>query len=104
RVPIPQVCHESVAGPRLDIAARRGLSPMAGRDAEMAALADDWHKACAGAGGVALVAGEPGIGKSRLIWALQQHVAQSPDAFLLHLDCSPYFTNTAFYPIAQLLE
>ena len=49
-------------------------------------------------------AGEPGIGKSRLIWALQQHVAQSPDAFLIHLSCSPYFVNTAFYPIVQLLE
>jgi predicted ATPase len=50
------------------------------------------------------MAGEPGIGKSRLIWALQQHVAQSPDAFLIHLDCSPYFMNTAFYPVVQLLE
>ena len=53
---------------------------------------------------MALVAGEPGIGKSRLIWALQQHVAQSPDAFLIHLDCSPYFMNTAFYPVVQMLE
>ena len=50
------------------------------------------------------MAGEPGIGKSRLIWALQQHVAQSPDAFLIRLSCSPYFMNTAFYPAAQELE
>jgi predicted ATPase len=47
------------------------------------------------------VAGEPGIGKSRLIWALQQHVAQSPDAFLMHMSCSPYYVNTAFYPVVQ---
>ncbi len=50
------------------------------------------------------MAGEPGIGKSRLIWALQRHVAQSPDAFLIHLSCSPYFMNTAFYPIVQELK
>jgi predicted ATPase len=50
------------------------------------------------------VAGEPGIGKSRLIWALQQHVAQSPDAFLIRFSCSPYFMNTAFYPVVQQLE
>ena len=31
-------------------------------------------------------------------------MAQSPDAFLIHLDCSPYFMNTAFYPVVQNLE
>ena len=77
---------------------------MQGRDGELATLAGRWAQARAGQGGVALVAGEPGIGKSRLIWALQQHVAQSPDAYLVHLDCSPYFMNTAFYPVIQLLE
>ena len=101
---IYQVLHESGARTRLDVAARRGLPPMQGRDDELATLADRWAQARAGQGGVALVAGEPGIGKSRLIWALQQHVAQSPDAFLVHLDCSPYFMNTAFYPVVQLLE
>jgi predicted ATPase/class 3 adenylate cyclase len=99
-----QVLHESAARTRLDVAARRGLPPMQGRDDELAALADRWAQARAGRGGVALVAGEPGIGKSRLIWALQQHVAQSPDASLVHLDCSPYFMNTAFYPVIQQLE
>jgi predicted ATPase/class 3 adenylate cyclase len=98
------VLHESGARTRLDIAARRGLPPMQGRDDEMATLADRWAQARAGQGGVALMAGEPGIGKSRLIWALQQHVAQSPDAFVIHLDCSPYFMNTAFYPVVQMLE
>jgi class 3 adenylate cyclase/predicted ATPase len=101
---IYHVLHESGARTRLDVAARRGLLPMQGRDDELATLADRWAQARAGQGGVVLVAGEPGIGKSRLIWALQQHVAQSPDAFLIHLDCSPYFMNTAFYPVVQMLE
>src|SRR6516225_6816139 len=101
---IYQVVHESGARTRLDVAAQRGLPPMQGRDDELATLADRWAQARAGQGGVALVAGEPGIGKSRLIWALQRHVAQSPDAFLIHMSCSPYFTNTAFYPVVQNLE
>ena len=46
---------------------------MQGRDTELGDLADRWAQARAGRGGVVLVAGEPGIGKSRLIWALQQH-------------------------------
>ncbi|GAA3627696.1 AAA family ATPase [Microlunatus ginsengisoli] len=99
-----QVMHESGARSRLDVAAQRGLSPMQGRDGELGDLTERWANARAGRGGVALVAGEPGIGKSRLIWALQQHVAQSPDAYLIRLACSPYFANTAFYPIIQLLE
>jgi TOMM system kinase/cyclase fusion protein len=101
---IYHVLHESGARTRLDVAAQRGLPPMQGRDDELATLADRWADARAGHGGVALVAGEPGIGKSRLIWALQQHVAQSPDAFLIRMSCSPYFVNTAFYPVVQLLE
>jgi class 3 adenylate cyclase/predicted ATPase len=101
---IYEVLHESGARTRLDVAAQRGLPPMQGRDGELGTLADRWADARAGHGSVALVAGEPGIGKSRLIWALQQHVAQSPDAWLVHLFCSPYFVNTAFYPVVQLLE
>jgi class 3 adenylate cyclase/predicted ATPase len=101
---IYHVLHESGARTRLDVAGQRGLPPMQGRDDELGTLADRWADARAGHGGVALVAGEPGIGKSRLIWALQQHVAQSPDAFLAHLSCLPYFVNTAFYPVVQFLE
>ena len=101
---IYQVLHESGARTRLDVASQRGLPPMEGRDDELATLAGRWAQARAGQGSVALVAGEPGIGKSRLIWALQQHVAQSPDAFLVRMSCSPYYMNTAFYPVVQLLE
>jgi TOMM system kinase/cyclase fusion protein len=101
---IYHVLHESAARTRLDVAAQRGLPPMQGRDSELGTLADRWAQARAGHGCVALMAGEPGIGKSRLIWALQQHVAQSPDAFLIYLSCSPYFMNTAFYPVVQHLE
>jgi predicted ATPase/class 3 adenylate cyclase len=98
------VLHESAARTRLDVAVQRGLPPIQGRDRELGRLADRWARARAGHGGVALVAGEPGIGKSRLTWALQQHVAQSPDAFLIRMSCSPYFVNTAFYPVIQHLE
>jgi len=101
---IYHVLHESGARTRLDVAARRGLPPLQDRYDELATLTDCWAQARAGQGGVALMAGEPGIGKSRLIWALQQHVAQSPDAFLIHMSCSHYFMNTAFYPVVQLLE
>jgi class 3 adenylate cyclase len=101
---IYQVLHESSARTRLDVAAQRGLSPMHGRDDEFHRLTEHWTQARAGHGSAALLVGEPGIGKSRLIRSLQQHVAQSPDAFLIPLAGSPYHSNTAFHPIVQHLE
>ena len=101
---IYQVLHESAARTRLDVAAQRGLPPMHGRDDELRRLTGRWAQARAGQGSVALVVGEPGIGKSRLIRSLQEHVAQSPDAFLIPLASSPYYANTAFHPVVQHVE
>jgi len=47
----------SLSGPR---------SPFVGRDEELAALRELWHKAQGGSRQLALIAGEPGIGKTRL--------------------------------------
>jgi class 3 adenylate cyclase/DNA-binding CsgD family transcriptional regulator len=47
-------------------------APLVGRGAELAALRERLAAAQAGAGGVALVAGEPGIGKTRLILELAE--------------------------------
>ena len=101
---IYQVLHESGARTRLDVAALRGLGRMEGRGVEIAFLTDRWQQACSGHGKAVLVRGEPGIGKSRLLWAMEEHVAQSPEASLVKLSCSPYFQNTAFYPVIEFLE
>lgn len=45
-------------------------APMAGRDQELSALATAWADAVSGSTGVALITGEPGIGKSRLLAAI----------------------------------
>jgi tetratricopeptide (TPR) repeat protein len=52
------------AAPRTTPADRLGL---AGREQELGALRALWERACRGTAGFALVAGEPGIGKSRLL-------------------------------------
>jgi len=52
--------------------------------------------------GVALLAGEPGIGKSRLIAALQERIEGEPHTRLRYF-CSPHHQDSALYPfIAQL--
>ena len=49
-------------------------TPLLGRDAELAALREHWRRAQAGHGAVLVLAGEPGMGKTRLAAALAAEV------------------------------
>src|SRR4029077_18853529 len=51
-----------------------------------------------------LLSGEAGIGKSRLVQVLQDQVAAELQAWLTPCQCSPYYQNTALYPMIELLE
>ena len=48
-----------------------GLLPLVGRDAELAELEQAWRAAGAGSGVAAVIRGEPGIGKTRLVTELR---------------------------------
>ena len=50
-----------------------------------------------------LLSGEPGIGKSRLIAALEERLSSEPHARLRYF-CSPYHANSALYPVIKQLE
>jgi hypothetical protein len=54
-------------------------------------------------GQVALLFGEPGIGKSRLTAALTERLAGGPHTRLRYF-CSPQHTDSAFYPIIGQME
>jgi class 3 adenylate cyclase/tetratricopeptide (TPR) repeat protein len=99
-----QVLYESMARSRLEVAGRTGLTPLVGRDQEVALLREHWTQVKDGLGQVVLLSGEAGIGKSRLVQVLQEHVAAEPQAWLTPCQCSPYHQNTALYPLIDLLE
>jgi class 3 adenylate cyclase len=99
-----QVLYESMARSRLEAAGRSGLTPLVGRDQEVALLRERWAQVRDGVGQVVLLSGEAGIGKSRLVQVLKEHVATEPQAWLTPCQCSPYYQNTALYPMSDLLE
>jgi TOMM system kinase/cyclase fusion protein len=99
-----QVLSESTARSRLDAAGSTGLTPLVGREQEVALLLERWEQVKDGLGQVVLLSGEAGIGKSRLVQVLKEHVASEPQAWLTPCQCSPYYQNTALYPLIDLLE
>ena len=61
---------------RLEVMTVRGLTPLVGREAEVALLLERWAQVKAGRGQVLLLSGEMGMGKSRLAQRLKEHVAR----------------------------
>jgi class 3 adenylate cyclase/predicted ATPase len=102
-IAVYRVLRESGVQNRLDIASTRGLTPLVGRESEVALLLERWEQAKAAQGQVILLSGEAGIGKSRLVQVLKDHLADEPHT---RWECrsSPYYHNTALYPIINLIE
>jgi len=88
---------------RLDVAQTRGLTPLVGREQEVGLLRERWEQVKAGHGHVVLLTGDAGIGKSRLVQILKEHVANEPH---IRWECRsvPYYQNTALYPLTDLLQ
>ena len=71
--------------------ARTGLTPLVGREPEVALLRERWAQVKDGLGQVVLLSGEAGIGKSRLVQVLTGHMwPREPQAWLTPCQCSPY--------------
>src|SRR5713226_2722851 len=99
-----QVLYERMARSRLEAAGSTGLTPLVGREQEVALLRERWAQVKDGLGQVVFLSGEAGIGKSRLVQVLQEQVAAEHQAWLTPCQCSPYYQNTALYPMIELLE
>jgi class 3 adenylate cyclase/predicted ATPase len=98
-----RVLYESTARTRLEALATTGLTPLVGRDAEVALVEQIWGQVVDGHGQVVVITGEAGIGKSRLVKELTDY-ASSRQAWFTHMQCSPYYQHTAFYPVIDLME
>jgi len=97
------VLQESGATSRLDVAQPRGLTPLVGRASEVALLLERWEQAKAGHGQVVLLTGDAGIGKSRLVQMLKDHIASEQH---VRWECrsAEYSQNTALFPLIELFQ
>ena len=98
-----RVVRGSAAESRFEALHGRDLTPLVGRDEELALLQRRWQRAKAGEGRVVVLIGEPGIGKSRLAQAMLEQPAGEPHTRLRYF-CSPHHQASALHPFITQLE
>ena len=93
----------------VEVAGPAGLTPLTGRDHEINLLKDRWEQAQEGMGQAVLLVGEPGLGKSRVVYTLKEHVLGQMvegevDAPVIEWRCSPHYQNSGLYPAIDFFE
>lgn len=88
---------------RYDARRDASLTPMLGRDECRASLLELWRQVRAGAGRVALISGEAGVGKSRMAASILKDADLQAHATLRYF-CSPYRQGSPLHPCIQQVE
>jgi predicted ATPase len=105
--PVPvqawRVVGQGTLESRFEALHKAGLTPLVGREHEIGLLLERWERAKEGEGQMVLLAGEPGIGKSRLVREVQARLDDEPHLRLLY-QCSPYHTTSPLHPLIGQLE
>jgi hypothetical protein len=78
----------------------RALTPLVGREEELDLLRRRWERVVRGEGQLALVVGEPGIGKSRLVEEFRLKLGETPHTWV-EFSASQLLQNTPLHPIAE---
>jgi class 3 adenylate cyclase len=91
------------SGVRGRLAAARGLTRFVGREEELRLLLSRWERAREGEGQLMLVAGEAGIGKSRLVAEFHDRIRDTPHIWMESAG-EQFFQNSPFHVINEILS
>lgn len=94
---------EGRAQGRFEARLTRGLTPLVGRTHELEMMLERWRLARTGEGQVVLLGGEAGIGKSRLVDALNRLITEGSPTRLRYF-CSQFFKETALHPVVEQIR
>src|SRR5438093_11278958 len=86
---------------RLEVSKARGLTPLVGRAAELARLNAAQRRSAEGGGLVLLLVGEPGQGKSRLLYEFLQGLTAVE---IIEASCLSYGGSIPYHPILEALR
>ncbi len=86
---------------RLEVSKERGLTPLIGRVAERERLAEAFQGVAAGHGCVVVISGDPGVGKSRLLYEFLLGLEGSGHVEL-ETTCASYGSAMAYRPLLEL--
>ena len=78
----------------------RALTPLVGREEELDLLTRRWERARKGEGQLALIVGEPGLGKSRLMEEFHGRLGETPHTWV-EWSSSQLLQNTPLHPISE---
>jgi len=98
-----RVKGESGVRTRLEAAERLGLTAYTGRDRELQTLAAALQKSFAGEGQLVTVAGEAGVGKSRLLYEFRRSLEQK-GVSIFRGNCQPHGANVPYLPFIDALR
>jgi class 3 adenylate cyclase/tetratricopeptide (TPR) repeat protein len=101
-VPAWEVIAARQARSRLDLGAERGLTPYVGRERELSTLFEGFEKVAGGQGQVVFVVGDPGIGKSRLLYEFRRRLGDR--ATWLEGRCISFGQSIALHPVIDMLK
>ena len=98
-----RVVSETLTDSVFESGNKETLTPLVGREEELAILLRRWEISKQGRGQAVFITGEPGIGKSRIVQAVKEKVA-SDSMVHVRYQCSQHHTNSPLYPILSHFE
>jgi serine/threonine protein kinase/tetratricopeptide (TPR) repeat protein len=117
-VSVYRVNAERAVRNRMEAADPARLTPLIGRDREVALLRERWELAAEGVRGVILLVADPGLGKSRLVRVMRDHATRGTEAAnaqdsglyatantrVIEWYSSPYHQASPFYPVTDYFD